>query len=255
MALAIAYIYTMKKWFFFFLIVLPVLGYCQKDSSAGAILRKAGGLLSKVKNTSSGLSNEDIIAGLKEALSVGASNSATQLSAMDGYFANAAIRIMMPPEARKVETALRSAGLGAYVDKAIVSMNRAAEDAAVKSTAIFKEAIRGMTVQDALGILRGADTAATGYLRNKTYATLTSAFRPVIDASLQKTDATRYWKDVFDTYNKLPTTFNKVNPDLSAYVTERALSGLFIQIAQEEQKIRKDPAARVTDLLRKVFAQ
>lgn len=245
----------MKNLVFTILFFLPVIGYSQKDSSVDKLFRKAGGLLNKVKGGNVPLSNEEIIAGLKEALSVGASHSAKLLSAPDGFFTNAAIKILMPPEAKKVESALRSAGFGSNIDKAILSMNRAAEDAAIKSAPIFTEAIRQMTVQDAMGILKGADTAATGYLREKTYPALIAAFRPVIETSLQKTEATKYWKDVFETYNKLPTTFNKVNPDLSAYVTERSLQGLFYQVALEEQKIRKDPAARVTDLLKKVFAQ
>lgn len=245
----------MKKMLIASLFVLPLFGYAQKDSSVDKFFRKAGGLLNKAKGGNPALSNDEIIAGLKEALAVGATNSANLLAAPDGFFANAAIKILMPPEAKKVEASLRNAGLGSYIDKAILSMNRAAEDAAIKATPIFKEAIRQMTVQDALGILKGADTAATGYLKGKTYPSLTTAFRPVIAQSLQKTDATRYWKDVFETYNKLPTTFNKVNPDLAAYVTERSLNGIFYQVAIEEKKIRKDPAARVTDLLKKVFAQ
>jgi hypothetical protein len=110
-----------------------------------------------------------------------------------------------------------------------------------------------MTVQDGLGILRGSDTAATGYLRKSTTPELTAAFHPVIDSSLQKTGATKYWKTVFDTYNKLPTTFKKVDPDLSSFVTQKAMNGIFYYVAQEEMKIRKDPAAQVTDLLKKVF--
>ena len=110
-----------------------------------------------------------------------------------------------------------------------------------------------MSFQDALGILKGSDTAATSYLKGKTTTELTNAFRPVIEASLEKTDATKYWKEVFETYNKLPTTRSKVNTDLSGYVTEKGLHGMFYQVAVEEQKIRKDPAARVTDVLKKVF--
>ena len=139
------------------------------------------------------------------------------------------------------------------VDKAILSMNRAAEEASKSAAPIFVDAIKSMSIQDAFGILRGSDSAATVYLKGRTTASLTNAFRPVIESALQKTNATRYWKDVFETYNKLPTTFNKVNPDLSGYVTDKALTGLFWQVALEEQKIRKDPAARVTEILRKVF--
>jgi hypothetical protein len=110
-----------------------------------------------------------------------------------------------------------------------------------------------MAFQDALSILKGTDTAATSYLKVKTLPALTTAFKPVIDAALQKTDATKHWKNVFETYNKLPTTFKKINTDLSGYVTDKALSGLFYQVALEEKKIRKDPAARVNDVLKKVF--
>jgi hypothetical protein len=132
-------------------------------------------------------------------------------------------------------------------------MNRAAEEASKSAAPIFVNAIKSMSINDAMGILKGSDTAATGYLRGKTVSALTTAFRPTIDSALQKTSATSYWKTVFDAYNKLPTTFNKINPDLAGYVTEKALSGMFYQVAQEEQKIRKDPAARVTDILKKVF--
>lgn len=238
----------MKKWILILTMALPFVSHAQSD-----IFKKAGGLLNKAKGGSSSLSNEDIVAGLKEALSVGAKNSATQLSATDGFFKNAAIKILMPQEVQKVETTLRSAGLGSLVDKAVLSMNRAAEEASQKAAPIFVDAIKQMSFQDALGILKGSDSAATLYLKGKTMTNLATAFRPVIDKALQNTNATKYWKDVFDTYNKLPTSFRKVNSDLSGYVTDKALDGLFFQVAQEEQKIRKDPAARVTDVLKKVF--
>jgi hypothetical protein len=193
------------------------------------------------------------VAGLKEALSVGARNSSDKLSAVDGFFANAAIKVLMPEEAKKAESTLRNVGLGNMVDKAILSMNRAAEEASKSAAPIFVDAIKSMSIQDAFGILRGSDSAATVYLKGKTTLSLTNAFKPVIESALEKTNATKYWRDVFETYNKLPTTFNKVNPDLSGYVTDKALTGLFWQVALEEQKIRKDPAARVTDILKKVF--
>jgi hypothetical protein len=244
-----------KTLLYLFLLVAPA-AMAQQESSKkeGGLLKKAGGVLNKVKGGNSSLSNDEIIAGLKEALSVGANNSAQKLSAVDGFFANAAIKVLMPPEAKKVESTLRSAGMGAMVDKAILSMNRAAEEASKSAAPIFLDAIKGMSFQDALGILKGSDSAATVYLKGKTTASLTAAFKPVIDEALKKTEATKYWKDVFETYNKLPTTFKKVNTDLSGYVTDKALGGLFYQVALEEQKIRKDPAARVTDILKKVFA-
>lgn len=211
-------------------------------------------VLNKVsKNTSgSSLSNEDIISGLKEALRVGTDSSTKKLSKLDGFFGDAAIKILMPEEAKKVEKTLRSFGMGSLVDKAILSMNRAAEDAAKGVGDIFWNAIKQMSIKDGLQILRGGDFAATDYLKSNTTKVLTEKFRPVIEASLTKVDATKYWKDVFTAYNKFSST--PVNTDLNAYVTEKALGGLFYNIGLQEQKIRKDPAAQVTDILKKVFS-
>ena len=202
-------------------------------------------------NATDGLTTNDIVAGLKEALTVGTQNSSTQLSLADGFFANAAIKILMPSEAQKVENTLRSVGLGSVVDKAILSMNRAAEDAAKSASPIFINAIKQMTITDAIGILKGGDFAATNYFKEKTTAALTEAFRPSIDNALTKVNATKYWKDVFTAYNKFSA--NPVNPDLSAYVTSKAVDGIFYQVGLEEQKIRKDPVARISDILKKVF--
>ncbi|MBS1608050.1 MAG: DUF4197 domain-containing protein [Bacteroidetes bacterium] len=201
----------------------------------------------------SGLSSDEIANGLKEALQVGATKGADKLSAVDGFFKDAAIKILMPEEAKKVEKTLRGMGLGAQVDEAILSMNRAAEDAAKSAAPIFINAIKGMSISDALGILQGGDFAATDYLKGKTTSALTEAFRPVIEKSLEKVNATKYWNTLFTTYNKF--ALQKVNPDLTAYVTEKGLSGIFYQVGQEEQKIRKDPLARTSDLLKKVFAK
>jgi hypothetical protein len=197
------------------------------------------------------LSNDEIISGLKEALRVGTDSSSKKLGNIDGFFGDAAIKILMPAEAQKVEKTLRGVGMGKLVDKAILSMNRAAEDAASGVGSIFWNAIKQMSISDGLQILRGGDFAATDYLKQMTTIELTEKFRPVIEGSLTKTDATRYWNDVFSNYNKFSS--NKVNTDLTAYVTERALSGLFYNIGLEEQKIRKDPAAQVTGILKKVF--
>jgi len=201
----------------------------------------------------SNLSSSEITNGLKQALQVGIQNSAQRLGSVNGYFGNSLIKILMPPEAQQVQSALDNIGMGSLVDKAVLSMNRAAEDAAPKAVSIFVDAIRSMSIQDGVAILKGNKDAATQYLRVKTTAALTAAFRPIINASLGKVDATRYWSDVFTTYNKIPFT-SKVNPDLTAYVTERALNGLFISIAEEEAKIRSNPSARVTGLLQKVFS-
>jgi hypothetical protein len=219
-----------------------------KDSS-GNILSGLG------KKTGGGLSNEEIISGLKEALTVGTDSASKRLSKPDAFFANAALKILMPDEAKKAEATLRKAGLGALADKAILSMNRAAEDAAGGISAIFINAVKQMTVTDGLKILKGGDFAATEYLKTNTTQQLTQKMRPVIETSLAKVNATNYWKDVFSAYNKLSFNKTPVNTDLAAYVTERSMSGIFITIGQEEQKIRKDPAAQVTDLLKKVFAK
>lgn len=204
------------------------------------------------QNTKPGLSNDEIINGLKEALSVGTDHASKRLSAADGFFKDAAVKILMPPEALKAEKKLRSLGMGKLVDDAILSMNRAAEDASKSAAPIFINAVKGMSIQDGISILRGGDFAATTYLKDKTTTSLTEAFRPVIETSLKKVNATKYWNTVFTTYNKFST--DKINPDLSAYVTEKALAGIFYQVGLEEQKIRKDPLARTTDLLKKVFA-
>lgn len=197
------------------------------------------------------LSTTQIAAGLKEALTIGTQNSANKLSSPNGFFANAALKILMPPEAQKVESTLRSMGMGSVVDKAIQSMNKGAEEAAKSAAPIFVNAIKEMTITDALGILKGGNNAATNYFKEKTTASLTAAFRPSITAALKKVDATKYWSDVFSVYNKFSST--PVNTDLTAYVTEKAVAGIFSEVALEEQKIRQDPAARVTDLLKTVF--
>lgn len=210
---------------------------------------KSTGLFKKASKT--GLSNDDIVAGLKEALSVGSNKAADKLSAADGFFKDAAIKILMPEEAKKAEQKLRSLGMGKQVDNAILSMNRAAEDAAKSAAPIFVNAVKGMSFGDALSVLRGNDDAATTYLKQKTTSALTDAFAPVIETSLEKVNATKYWNAVFTTYNKFSA--DKVNPDVKAYVTEKALAGIFYQLAQEEANIRKNPVARTSDILKKVF--
>lgn len=216
------------------------------------------GLINKAKETvtgkpGTGISNDDIAAGLKEALVAGTEKGSAALAATDGFFANAALKILLPPEAKKVESTLRSVGMGKQVDDAILTMNRAAEDACKSAAPIFTNAIKQMSFQDALSILKGADTAATAYLRNKTTPQLTEAFRPVIEQSLQKVDATKHWNTLITAYNKF--SLQKINPDLSAYVTERAMNGIFTQIASEEKNIRENPVARTSDILKKVFAK
>ncbi len=238
------------------LLVFTVMALPSQAQLFKNVVKDASGLLGggkKQKNL--GPTNTEIVAGLKEALELGAKTATNKLSLKDGFFGNALVKVLMPPEAKKVENALRTIGMGSYVDKAILSMNRAAEDASNQALPIFVNAVKGMTIQDALGILKGNNDAATQYLKGKTTAQLTAAFKPVISASLDKVNATKYWAEVFDVYNALPTTNNKVNPDLTAYVTERALAGIFVMVAEQEGKIRMNPAEQVTDLLKKVFGK
>ncbi len=209
-------------------------------------------VLNTVPTTSSGiLTNQQITDGLKEALTIGTQNSSSKLSAVDGFFADAAVKILLPPEAQNVEKILKSVGMSSLLDNAILSLNRAAEDAAKSASPIFIDAVKQMTIADALGILKGGDFAATTYFKDKTTPALISAFSPVINNSLKKVNATKYWNDVFSVYNKFAA--KPVTTDLGAYVTGKAIDGIFYEIGLEEQKIRKDPVARVTDILKTVF--
>jgi len=198
-----------------------------------------------------GLTNADIVSGLREALTVGTQNGTSKLSSVDGFFKDAAIKILLPEEAKKVESTLRSVGMGSLVDKAILSMNRAAEDAAKGAGTIFVNAIKQMTITDAVNILKGGDFAATNYFKAKTTQSLVQSMKPVIDKALANVNATKYWSDVTSMYNTFSKT--QVNTDLSAYVTQKAMDGIFYQVGLEEQQIRKDPVARTTEILKKVF--
>ncbi len=220
-----------------------------KTDSSKNILTTIKGSTSK----GSGLSNDDIVSGLRDALRVATDTTAKTLSAAGGYFKNEAIKIIMPAEALKAEKTLRSIGAGALVDKAILSMNSAAENAASEVGPIFLTAIKQMTLKDGLSILKGGDNAATTFLKNSTTQALIEKMKPVIQSSLQKVNAEKAWTAVFSKYNMLSA--QKVNTDLTAYVTQKALDGMFYNIALQEQKIRKDPAAQVTDILKKVFAK
>lgn len=198
------------------------------------------------------LTEQEIARGLKEALTIGIEKGVSRVSKVDGYFKDPEIKIRMPDEAKQVEEKLRILGQDKMVDDAIESMNRAAEDAASEAKTIFVNAIKELTLRDVMNILNGEDNAATVYLENHTRNQLVEKFKPIIKKSLDKVGATKHWNNIFTYYNKLPFV-KDVNPDLDDYVTNKAIDGLFVQIAKEEQQIRKDPAARVTDLLKKVF--
>ncbi len=199
-----------------------------------------------------GPTETEVAMGLKEALQLGTTKGINVLNQTDGYFKNAVIKVLMPKEAQKVANTLNDIGLGSLVDKAVLSMNRAAEDAAVAAKPIFISAIKDMTIADAWTILRGDDNAATNYFKAKTSQNLYNAFKPKIETSLDKVGATRHYGDVMDRYNQIPFV-QPVNTDLSDHVTNKAIDGLFHMIEKEEKNIRTNFSARVTDLLRKVF--
>ena len=197
--------------------------------------------------------NSEIISGLKEALSVGTEKAVKEVSQIDGYLGNEAIKIIIPKKIQNVADVLSKVGFQRQVDDFVTSMNRAAEKAAVKAAPHFVYAIREMSFDDAKKILKGSDSAATDYFRTKTSDKLYADFKPVISSAMNQVGATANYKKMMDSYTALPF-MKDVAIDLDDYVTNNALDGLFYMIAEEEKKIRTDPAARVTDLLKKVFS-
>jgi N-methylhydantoinase A/oxoprolinase/acetone carboxylase beta subunit len=227
--------------------------FVAQNSSYGQLLKDIQKKVEdKVTTPAAGLTEEEVAAGLKEALTNGVEKGVAQLSKPDGYFKDLAIKIPLPAEAKKVEDKLRQLGQGQKVDDAIESINRAAEDAAIGAKEIFVNAIKGMSLTDAMGILKGEANAATSFLEKSTRTSLFEKFKPVIKVSLDKVGATKHWTTLFTTYNKIPTV-EKVDPDLEVYATNKAIDGLFVQIAKQEKEIRENPAARISDLLKKVF--
>lgn len=198
------------------------------------------------------ITDQEASNGLIEALVQGAGNGSAALAKVDGYLKNPSVKIPFPPEAQKIETTLRELGLNKMCDDVINSINHAAEDAAAEAKPILVNSIRSMTFTDAMNILMGADDAATEYLKKTTTTQLTAKFKPVIDKSLTEVGATKYWSDAVNYYNKIPLV-EDLNPNLSDYVTQKALDGLFYMIEQEELKIRQDPAARASEIVQKVF--
>ena len=200
-----------------------------------------------------GITDAEAAQGIREALNQGVDKGISFLNKTDGFFGNEAYKLFLPPDAKKIESALRTIGMGNMVDKAILQINRGAEDAVGYAKPIFVHAIKEMTISDAINIVRGQSDAATNYFRQKTTEKLTAAFTPVIKNSLDKLSATKYYADVVNSYNSLPTTFNKLNPDLPSYVVGKAEDALFDRIAKEEANIRENPVARTTEILKKVF--
>lgn len=199
-----------------------------------------------------GLSEETLVAGLKEALNIGTRKAVDKVSKPDGYYRNPQIKIPFPPEIEKTARTLRKIGLDKEVDKFVLNMNRAAERAAPMAVDIFIKAIKEMSFTDAYNILKGKETAATEFFRSKTSSKLASLFRPSISGAMDEVGVTRNFKKLMKQYASLPFVKEK-HVDLDAYVTAKALDGLFQMVGEEEKKIRKDPAARVTELLKQVF--
>lgn len=191
--------------------------------------------------------------GIKEALGNGVTRAVSLLNKKDGFFGSNIYKILLPPEIQKAEKNLRALGLGKLFDDAVLQINRGAEEAVGSAAPIFGNAIRQMTLQDAVKIIQGPDNSATNYFKSKTDTSLNAAFTPVVKQSLEKTGATRYYTDLVQAYNKIPLIKKKMNPDLSAYVVEKTTGALFDQIGKEEAEIRKNPVKRTSDLLKKVF--
>lgn len=201
------------------------------------------------------LTEAEAAQGIREALEQGVGKGISLLHREDGFYRNNAYKILLPAEAQRVEAVLRQMGMDALVDRAILQINRAAEDAVGAARPIFTDAIAQMTVSDALGIVNGSQSAATEYFRQKTADKLKAAFSPIIKLSLDQFSATKYYGELITTYNDFPTTLQKINPDLTAHVTDKAVAALFEQIAAEEANIRSNAAARTSQLLKRVFGR
>lgn len=200
------------------------------------------------------LDNDTIVSGLKEALSVGTRGAVTSVSRTDGYFSNEMIKILLPEKIRNVADVLRKVGYQKQVDDFVLAMNRAAEKAAPQATDYFVGAIKQMTVDDGRKILNGGNTAATDYFKSKTSDKIYTAFKPIVKQSMDQVGVARAYKNMMSSYSSVP--FVKTESlDVDHYVTTKALDGLFYMVGQEEQKIRTNPVARTTDLLKKVFSR
>lgn len=216
------------------------------------VISSVGSVLGSATSGGGSMTESKASEGLKAALKAGTDLASNNLGAVDGFLANAAVKILFPPEAKKVENTLRSVGMNKVCDDVIVSVNRAAESAVVEAKPIFAAAITSMSIQDAIGILTGGQNSATEYLKNSSGQALMQKFQPIIKSNLDKANATKYWGDVMSAYNNVPFV-QKVNPDLTQFVTQKAIDGIFMMVAQEELKIRQNPTARVGSIIQDVF--
>jgi hypothetical protein len=244
------------------LVTAMVLSQCLLISQAQADwggmlddLKEAGKTFLPGSEEQSGLDTGTVISGLKEALSIGSERAIDTISQTNGYLGNPEIRIPLPPQVEKVGNLMRQFGMSQLADDVETSMNRAAEKAAPEATSIVIDAIKNMSFDDARKILNGPDNAATQFFREQTSDRLTQLFRPSIEQSLDEVGSTRYYNQLSDQVASVPVVGENINLDLPDYVTEKALDGLFTMIAVEEKKIRDNPAARTTELLKKVFSQ
>ena len=201
------------------------------------------------------LTNSEVISGLKEALTIGIQNGANLASVTDGFFKNDIIKLPFPEDAIKIKERAIEIGLQGQVDKIELTLNRAAEEASKKAAPIFIDAIKNMSISDGFAILKGGDNAATNFLKANTTEKLVAAFSPVVQNAIETVKLTEYWNPVASKYNLYASLAGKpeINADLNQYVTSKGIDGLFYMVEQEEAKIRKDPVAQVTDLLKKVF--
>lgn len=249
--------HSMKRTWIYSLIVLLI-----STSSCSQInLKKLQEASDKAETVifgpSSTLSNDEVVAGLREALEVGTKNAVDVTSKLDGFYKDPEITIPFPPDAMKVKEKAEQLGFSNQVQKFEETLNRAAEQAAVEATEVFVAAIKGMSIEDGFNILKGEDDAATQYLRTNATGELSTRFSPIIDKAIDDVELTKYWQPLITAYNSanLFGGGEEINPDLNAFVLERAMDGLFFYIQKEEKNIRDNPAARITDLLQKVFGQ
>jgi uncharacterized membrane protein YeaQ/YmgE (transglycosylase-associated protein family) len=241
---------TFRLLFLSIMMVLVIARFTQAQSQWGDILKGA----QKALEGGGGLSDSKIVDGLKEALHIGTGNAVQTVSKVGGYYNNPKIRIPLPGAVQKVEKLIRVAGYGSQVDAFELSMNQAAERAAPEAKNIFWDAIKQMSITDARKILDGPDNAATLYFKDKTYGRLSEVFKPIVHKSMSEVGVTEKYQELDQSMAKIPLV-GSMRFDLDNYVDDKALDGLFFMLAQEEKKIRQDPTARVTDLLKEVFGK
>ena len=234
------------------LLWLPILSPAQSWDDLKKAADKLNTELKKTAKKVNVFSEKEAATALKEALNKGIEKGVNVLSLKDGFYGNKKVKIPFPPKASRISKKLKQLGMKKQINKVVLSLNRAAEDASISAKPIFVDAIKKMTIKDAISIVKGDSTAGTDYLNKNTNSALVEAFKPIIKSSLKKVKATKYWKDIMGVYNKIPSV-KKINPDLESYVTGKAIEGLFFMIAEEEIEIRKNPQKRITELLKKVF--